>query len=141
MVKTTSSPYTSWMKEHFTIWKYHNFHHYYNIMYEQMFLKHLIWTSQLEKKLKVLVKKIIFHGFFLHVQNSMDKLLLNLVFHIPFTIATLWQGYCNMKMYSNLFVFAPISWYNDILGCKPRLIEIFNYKMFSKHQSWYIKVP
>jgi hypothetical protein len=42
----------------------------------------------------------------------------------------------------NLFInFAPISWYNDILGCKPPLIENLNYKFFSKDQPWYIKVP
>jgi hypothetical protein len=40
-----------------------------------------------------------------------------------------------------LFVFVSISWYNDILGCKPPLIENLGYKMFPKHAPWYIKVP
>jgi hypothetical protein len=45
------------------------------------------------------------------------------------------------ELIMNLFIFAPISWYNDILGCKSPLIENFNYKMFSKHPPWYVKVP
>jgi hypothetical protein len=41
----------------------------------------------------------------------------------------------------NLFIFAPISWYIDMWGCKPPLIEIFIYKIFFRHPPWYIKVP
>jgi hypothetical protein len=36
-----------------------------------------------------------------------------------------------LQLLINLFIFAPISWYNDILRCKPPLIENFIYKMFS----------
>jgi hypothetical protein len=30
-------------------------------------------------------------------------------------------------------IFASVSWYNDILGCKQPLIENFSYKMSSEH--------
>jgi len=46
-----------------------------------------------------------------------------------------------LQLLINLFIFASISWYNDILGCKPPLNENFIYKMFFKHSPWYIKVP
>jgi hypothetical protein len=54
-----------------------------------MFLKHMIWISQLGKKMRIFVKKI-FRGWFLHVQNFMDILPLNLVLHnLFFIIVTL----------------------------------------------------
>jgi hypothetical protein len=42
--------------------------------------------SQLEKKLRILVKNILFHVFFLHVKNFMDKVPLNLILYNPFFI-------------------------------------------------------
>jgi hypothetical protein len=58
MVKTTYSPSTTLMDKHFTTLKDQNFHCYNIIMYKQMFKKHLIRTSQLENKLKILEKNI-----------------------------------------------------------------------------------
>jgi hypothetical protein len=87
------------MEEQFTILKDQIFSHYNITMYQQMFLKHLIWILLLEKKLRILVKKIFFHDSFLHVQNFMDKLLLNLVFRnlVFCTNTTLKQDCCKIK--------------------------------------------
>jgi hypothetical protein len=35
-----------------------------------------------------------------------------------------------LQLMINLFIYFLISWYKDILGCKPPLIENFIYKMF-----------
>jgi hypothetical protein len=82
---------------------------------------------------------------FLHVQNFTNKILSNLVLHSFFLqlrhcdkVVTKWK--CT-PIIINLFIIISISWYNDILGCKPTLIEKFCHKMFSKHPPWYIKVP
>jgi hypothetical protein len=118
------------------------FHHCNTIIYEQIFLTRMIWTSQLEKKLRILMKNFFFMVFFLHVQNFMNILPLNLVLLYNCNIVTrLLQSENIFQLLINLFIFAPISWYNDKLGCKPPLIEIFIYNFFSKHPPWYIKVP
>jgi hypothetical protein len=79
---------------------------------------------------------------FLHVQNFMNKLPLNIVLLYNSSIVTrLLQSESVLQLQIILFIFAPISWYNDKLGCKPPLIENFIYKMFSKHPPWYINVP
>ncbi len=77
----------------------------------------------------------------LHVQNFLDKLPLNLVLFYNCNIVTwLLQSENVLQLIINLFMFAPISWYKNILGCKPPLIEKFCYKMYYKHLPWYIKV-
>jgi hypothetical protein len=79
---------------------------------------------------------------FLYVQTFMDKLPLNLVLLYNCSIVIGWlQNENVLQLLIIFFMFVPISWYNDILGCRPPLIEIFIYKIFFKHPPWYIKVP
>jgi hypothetical protein len=69
----------------------------------------------------------------------MENLPLNLVFRILFynynIVTRLLQNENVLELIIYLFVFVPILWYNDILGCKRPLIENFNYNFFSKHRS------
>jgi hypothetical protein len=66
---------------------------------------------------------------FLHVQN----LVLCSFFYNCNIVTGLLQCENVFQLIMNLFIFAPISQYSDILGCKPPLIENSSYKMFSKH--------
>jgi hypothetical protein len=70
---------------------------------------------------------------FLHVQNFMDKLPLNIGLCNSFyncTIMTwLLQSENEFQLIINFFIFVSISSYNDILGCKLSLIKKFSYKI------------
>jgi hypothetical protein len=111
-----------------------------------MFLKHLIWTSQLEKKVRILENKIFLHGYlFTCAKNFMDKLPLNLVLHSPFVqlqhynkVLAKWKCTPIINWFVHICSNFMIQWY---IGCKPPLIEIFIYNFFSKHPPWYIKIP
>jgi hypothetical protein len=121
MSKTTFGPITTPIGEHLIILKNHNHPHYHNIMYYQIFMYHLIWSSSLQKK-KHFDKKRLFITIIIIIWKMSLKL----------KMYSNWQLNCAYIQIQNLFqstiklcICATISQHNESLRCNPPFNSTF----------------